>query len=330
MKSTAILALSFLAFGTAAQEGTIPVAPMNKERIGANEMPPQQRATLPQSDVEQVLSEGFEPMPKIAVPPNFIDRVAKTWKPTQEFKLKPKDNILIAVGQGLMNTVSTNFGMLTAKTNDEFSSLEIDEGYLYVTVSTMEPISLILYEEGVLESQVSITLIPVAAPPTIARIDVEMTPKMKKDATEYQARLKTEDQMADMPDSIPKGTAYANRIVDLLTPVAQGDFPRGFGLTADIPDELRHPCQMTIFHRTEQRIVGGREIIDVVLVKNDSGRPYQVREEMCITSGTLAVALFEKSYLMPGDESEMYILRDKLAAEVKARKQRRPRLIGGN
>lgn len=328
MKSTALLAISFLAFNAMAQEGMIPVAPMNQNRIAPNEIPPERIAEIPQSDVEDTLSD-YMPQPK-PMAPSFIDRVAKTWKPTQEFKLKPKDNILIAVGQGMMNTISTNFGMLTAKTNDEFSSLEIDKGYLYVTVTNLEPISLILYEEGVQDSQVSVTLIPVAAPPTIAMIEVDMTPKMIKAATEYQARLKTEEQMADMPDAIPRGTAYANRIVDILTPVAQGDFPRGFGLTEDIPANLRHPCQMTIFHRTEQRIVGGRELIDVVYVKNDSQRPYQIREEMCLTSGTLAVALFEKSYLLPGEESEIYILRDKLADEVKARKQRRPRLTGAN
>lgn len=324
MKSCAFLAISFLSLSIYAQEAQIPVSPMNQNRISIDEGVHQQQVIeAPQSSGSLINAQ-----PQTAMPPSFIDRVAKTWKPTQEFKLKPKDNIMIAVGQGLMNTISTNFKMLTAKTNDEFSSLEIDEGYLYVTISTLEPISLILYEEGVLESQVSVTLVPVPAPPTIGRIEVDLTPDLIKQATEYQAQLKTQEQMASTPGPISKSTAYSNRVVDLLTPVAQGDFPNGFGLSADIPDEFRHPCQMTIFHRTEQRLVGGREIIDVVLVRNDSQSTYQVREEMCITDGTLAVALFEKSYLLPGDESEIYILRDKLAAETKARKNRRPRLTG--
>lgn len=324
MRKLAYLALTMMAFAVTAQDATIPVEPMNPNRIAVdNNVHQQQVIDTPQSNVS-----GESAEPRQAMPPTFIDRVAKTWKPTQEFKLKPKDNIMIAVGQGLMNTISTNFKMLTAKTNDEYSSLEIDEGYLYVTVSTLEPISLILYEEGVLESQVSVTLVPVPAPPTIGRLDIELTPSMIKEAQDYQARLKTQEQIADTPPAISKATSYSNRIIDLLTPVAQGDYPRGFGLTADIPDAIRHPCKMTIYHRTEQRLVGGREYIDVVLVRNDSDRTYQVREEMCLTEGTLAVALFEKSYLLPGDESEIYILRDKMADEVKARKQRRPRLTG--
>jgi conjugal transfer pilus assembly protein TraK len=324
MKPLAYLAICMLTFGAIAQEATIPVEPMNTNNIPVNQnVHSQPKIAAPESIGGPVSVE-----PRSAMPPSFIDKVAKNWKPTQEYKLKPKDNIMIAVGQGLMNTISTNFKMLTAKTNDEYSSLEIDEGYLYVTISTLEPISLILYEEGVLESQVSVTLVPVPAPPTIARIDVDLTPSMKKEADEYQARLKTQEQIADTPAAMSKATSYSNRIIELLTPVAQGDFPRGFGMTADIPDALRHPCQMTIYHRTEQRLVGGRELIDVVLVRNDSDRTYQVREEMCLTEGTLAVGLFQKSYLMPGEESEIYILRDKLADETKARKQRRPRLTG--
>lgn len=324
MKKLAYLALVLMTFGAVAQDATIPVEPVNQNNIPVNQNVHSQPKIVPPESVGGPAVTEHRP----TMSASFMERVAKTWKPTQEYKLKPKDNIMIAVGQGLMNTISTNFKMLTAKTNDEFSSLEIDEGYLYVTVSTLEPISLILYEEGVLESQVSVTLVPVPAPPTIARIDVDLSPSMKKASDEYQARLKTQEQIADTPAAMSKATSYSNRIIELLTPVAQGDFPPGFGMTADIPDALRHPCQMTIYHRTEQRLVGGRELIDVVLVRNDSDKTYQIREEMCLTEGTLAVALFQKAYLMPGEESEIYILRDKLAAETKARKQRRPRLTG--
>ena len=187
-----------------------------------------------------------------------------------------------------------------------------------------------LYEEGVLDSQISVTLVPVPAPPTIAKLDFNLTPTMKAASEAFQKKLKLEEDMAqDQPD--PKGNSpHSARLIEVLRPVAQGEIPRGFGMTSDIPDSLRHPCMMTIYHRTEQRMVSGNHIVDVVLVKNDTDKPYNVREEMCLTKGTLAVALFEKAYLQPGDASELYIVRDKQLEMAEKRIQRRPRLVGGN
>lgn len=331
MRRSAITFMLSLVIGSAAYAQTIPVQPINPSRL----TPDQARETqatisTPTSNVEDVYEQRFTPQQPAGMNASFIDRVAQTWRPTQDFSLKPKDNIMIAVGQGLMNTISTNLTMLTAKTNDESSTFEIDQGYLYVTVSSLNPISLVLYEEGVLESQVSITLVPVPAPPTIAKLAFEITPAMKAKSEAFQKKMKLEDeQLAGTEGFTPKHDAHTTRVIDILTPVAQGDIPRGFGLTPDIPEPFRHPCQMSIYHRTEQRLVSGNDIIDVVLVINDSDRPYNIREEMCLSNGTLAVALFEKSYLLPSDSSEVYILRDKRQELEQKRRQRRPRLTDG-
>lgn len=312
-----------------AQAQTIPVQPIDPSRMTPEEARQTQAVTpVPTSNVSEIYEQKFAPQPS-SIPNSFLDKVAKTWKPTQDFAVKPKDNIMIAVGQGLMNTISTNLTMLTAKTNDESSTFEIDKGYLYVTVSSTNPISLVLYEEGVLESQVSITLVPVPAPPTIANISFSLPQSMKDEAVEFQKKIALEEQQAttgEEPESAHD--SHTNRIIEILRPVAQGDIPKGFGLTPDIPEEMRHPCQMTIVHRTEQRLVSGNDIVDVVLATNDSDKPYNVREEMCITNGTLAVALFEKAYLLPGQSSEIYILRDKRQELEQKRRQRRPALLG--
>lgn len=328
-KSLLSLSVALLLSGFAHAQ-TIPVQPINPSRLTPEEARQTQAATpLPSSNIEQVYKERF-PETSPAMPTSFLDKVAQTWRPTQEFSVKPKDNIMIAVGQGLMNTISTNLMMLTAKTNDELSTFEIDQGYLYVTVSSTNPISLVLYEEGVLDSQVSITLVPVPAPPTIAKVNFELTPAMKQKSLEFQKQIKLEEQqLAGQSQLDTKHDSHTTRIIDILRPVAQGDIPRGFGLTPDIPDNFRHPCQMSIFHRTEQRLISGNDIVDVVLVINDSDRPYNIREEMCLTNGTLAVALFEKAYLQPRESSELYILRDKRQELEQQRRQRRPRLTDG-
>lgn len=279
--------------------------------------------------VESIYESVFEPLPeKKEGPKSFLDEVMKRWQPTQRFSVKPKESIMIPVGQGLMNTFSTNLGMLNAKTNDETSTYEIDEGYLYITVNTQSPISLVLFQEGVLESQVSITLVPVPAPPTLVEIDFELTPEMKLKGEKYKKEMELNEQIYSQAQPIQGNNPYQQYITSLLLPIARGDITRGFAMTPSVPKQNRYPCSMSIYHETKQRLVSGKHVIDVVHVVNDSQQTYQVREEMCLGKYVKAVALFQKSYLQPGEESELYILRDKLTEEKDKRRNRRPSLIG--
>jgi conjugal transfer pilus assembly protein TraK len=260
----------------------------------------------------------------------IIAKAKKNYKPTQKYNLKPFDNILVPVGQGLMNSIATNFNMVAVRTSDRNAVLEVVDGYIYATLKTNEPVGLIMYEEGVLESQISVTLIPIPAPPVIIDLSIDLSPQMKIDAQSYLDKIKREqeDEIAlEVADSY--SSEHNRRIVELLKPVALGDLPRGFSLTNDTPSWLSKPCQTPIYQYAGQRLTGGKEVIDVVLLKNDTDRVYQVREEMCLSNDVIAVALFSKSYLEPGDETEMYILRNRHYVEEKKRENRRPRLTAG-
>lgn len=254
------------------------------------------------------------------------DAVAK-YKPSVSMSLNPKESIVIPVGQGLLNTLATNFKELRVKTSDQSSIIESDGGHLYISVTTTNPVGLVLYEAGVKDSQVSITLIPIDAPPVIADITVNMTGDMiamseryQKEQKEIEAELEAEFERVSYSDK------HKKRIVELLTPVAQGDFPKGFTLTNEIPLDVQAPCRIAIPNKAGQRIMGSNEIIDVVLIQNTSNRVYQVREEACLSDDVIAVALFQKSYLSPGDSMELYILRDKHYKRELKRVNRRQRL----
>lgn len=265
---------------------------------------------------------------------DFMAKIKKNYKPEQSYDLKPGRNIIVPVGQGYMNVIKTNFTSLSARTSagSEDAVLQIEEGNLYATIKTHQPVSLILSEDGVLNSEISIVLVPLAAPPAIVDIDIDMTAEMKAAAAEYQANLEKERALIEaqnMREPASRNSSHVNNLVAILKPVAQGNIPRGFSMTNDIPRHLAHPCRMAISHYTGQRLSGGREVIDVVLVRNDTNRAYQVREEMCLTPDARAVAIFTKSYLMPGEESEVYIVRDKYYEAQKQREQTRPRLTGG-
>jgi len=260
----------------------------------------------------------------------FAKKIAAKWKPTQDFALMPSENIVIPVARGLMNSIATNFTMLAARTSDENSILEIEKGYLYVTINSDQPVGIIMYEDGVQESQVSVTLWPIDVPASMVKLDVSLSDAMKEKAAQYRKDIELEEKQAQAAAEAPAtaNSEHTGRIIELLTPVAQGDLPRGFTMTNDIPAHLKTPCQVTIYQSAEQRLTGGRDVIDVVLMRNDSKRAYHIREEMCLADGVKAVSVFEKAYLQPGETAEVYILRDKTFAQDQARKNRRPRLGG--
>lgn len=275
----------------------------------------------------------FNQQPQESEREKFAKKIAQTWKPTQTFNLLPSENIVIPVARGLMNSIATNFKMLSARSSDENSIVEVEQGYLYVTINSDQPVGFILYEEGVMHSQVSVTLWPIDVPASIVKIDVSMSADMIAQAEDYRKQIELEEKMAQaasMEDTSNRSNDYTKRILSLLTPVAQGDLPRGFTMTNDVPAHLRAPCQVAIHQVTGQRLSGGREVIDVVLMTNDSNRTYHVREEMCLSGGVKAVSVFEKAYLQPGEQTEVYILRDKTYEQQLERKNRRPRLTGAN
>lgn len=288
-------------------------------------------------DFENQVDQYGRPIPQAEIIPKepaFIEKIKSSYKPEQSYTLKPGNNVMVPVGKGFMNKIKTNFNSLSVKTSSsgDSSVLQVEDGNLYVTVKTDAPISLLLTEDGVLESEISIVLVPMAAPPAMINVDVTMSQSMLAKAAEYQRKIQQEEAMQEAQrnaDQSNRNTAHVNNQVALLSPVAKGRLPRGFSMTNDIPSYYKQPCNIALPHETGQRLAGGREVIDVVAVHNTSKRPYEVREEMCITDDVKAVGIFPKAYLMPGESTEIFIVRDKYYQREKARENNRPSLIGG-
>ncbi len=78
-------------------------------------------------------------------------------------------------------------------------------------------------------------------------------------------------QSEELAPSDPKQDDHKQRIIDLLTPVALGEVPSGFSLQQDrlsrIPASEQSPCNFNMYAKLGQRLVGSRELIDVILVK---------------------------------------------------------------
>jgi len=266
------------------------------------------------------------------VKPSFLDKVKAKWKPNLEYDLKPKGNIAVPVAAGLTNRISTNFKMVAIKTHDDNSIIELEDGIIYITLKRLAPVGLLIFEEGVPSSAVNVTLFPFDGMlPTMVDVNVKTTKEMKLKGKSFREYLEKEEKIALATKSITIDKyidKYTNRINMLLTTVAKGEIPRGFTLTTKInKKDAVNPCSMPIENVIAQQIIGGREIIDVVLVKNNSNRVYTVKEEQCYHNDALAAAVFQRSLLQPGQYTEMYILRDKMFYHNQKSNKTRPVLV---
>lgn len=260
----------------------------------------------------------------------FLQDAIDSYKPAMQLTIKPKQAIVIPIGQGLLNTLSTNFAELRVKTSDRTSIIESDGGTLYVSPTTTNPVGLVLYDAGVPDSKISVTLVPIDAPPVIIDLTVALSEPMKAESAKYLKDLALEEaQLNASSERVNRSDKHTQRIIDMLMPVAQGDLPSGFTFSNEVPADMRKPCKMAIPHVAGQRLLGGNEVIDVVVARNDTDRIYQVREEMCLSGDVIAVGIYKKAYLQPNEEVEIYILRDKHFRETQKRESRRPRLTLG-
>lgn len=262
---------------------------------------------------------------------SFLDIVKSKYKPIQNLTdLKPGANIAIPVAVGLTNPIVTNFKMVAARTHDEESVIELEEGRVYITINTLKPVALMLFEEGVPESMINLTLVPMEAMPVIVNASVELTKSMNYKGIEHRRNLKEQEAIANAVQSEDYTIAESDRISrikDILKPIGRGEIPRGFTLSHDTSKAIPRPCGLTISQKVAQRIVGPREVVDVVRVKNTTTRPYTIREQMCESRDVMAVAIYNKSLLQPNEATEVYILRNKLQNSPVNTNSKRPRVI---
>lgn len=267
------------------------------------------------------------PAPSIAAPGNDFSQILQArYKPVQNYDLNPGDNIAVAVAAGLMNRIKTNFKMVAVRTSDEASIIEASDGYIYITINSMSPVGLMIYEEGMPETAISLVLQPDNSPPAMIDVEVKLTQTQKSKAIQRKRerdRIEKIDQLANVQQEQPTTSSYVERMKSMLTPIAQNGIPKGFTETTQIPASMVKPCSVAIRQKTAQRFVGSREYVDVVVMYNHTNYDYQIKEEQCLSRDVLAVALIDQSILPPGFSTEVYIVRDKLYSEKHEKNNRR-------
>ena len=133
-----------------------------------------------------------------------------------------------------------------------------------------------LSEDQVPESTYNLTPVPLDVPGAMISVTTSLSPSMQAkretslDKQNYEEML-ARSQSEELAPTDPKQDDHKQRIIDLLTPVALGEVPSGFSLQQDrlsrIPAPEQSPCNFNMYAKLGQRLVGSRELIDVILVK---------------------------------------------------------------
>lgn len=259
----------------------------------------------------------------------LFDDVKKQYKKIQKLNLMPLGNVMVPVSAGLSNTLKTNFNSVAVKTSSSDAVIDIEGGYIQITPKSRNPIDLKIYEDGVLDTMVSITLIPFDLPPAMIEANIKLNQVLKDKVTEYREMIDQASRIAK-DEAVHKQERYSNehveRVKQILKPIAKGDIPKGFTIQEVTGSDGISPCKISIAHSIGQKLIGSRTIVDVVFVKNTWHDIYPLKEEYCVSDGVVAVGIYENALLKPGETAEIYILRDKLYQERKAKMRKRPRL----
>lgn len=296
-------------------------------------LPEEQRLLLNMMEKQRHSGNNPSQEPIDGMTEEWADKVKSKYAPNQNLTVRPSGNVMVPVAIGLMNRIETNYKNVSVKTSDESAVLEVDGGVLYVTLNSREPVGLILMEQGVPNSAINLTAVPIDVPPALVKVRVPMTGDMLNEAYQYQRKVKEAElveKATTEEEEIVRSDRHTERIKEILRYTALGQVPAGFTMAdnlSEVPTAYHKPCKLDFLtNKLGQRMIGAREVVDVVLVTNNSGTSSGIKEEMCMSRDTLAVGVMDAATLRPGASTEVYIVRDKNWAKKQNALQTRPRL----
>lgn len=267
-------------------------------------------------------------------------QMAKKFKPVQKYKLRPSDNITIPAAKYILNSIRTSFEEIKVRSSDPNVVMKVEGSFIYFTSNTDAPFNLILFEKGVPETQVNLTVWPLDVMPAMVQVDVAYNRSLKAKVARVIKERKQEEQeqkerIRDMESELalasqPEMTnaPYEERINTIIATIAGRDNPSGFDLQTNIPDSARYPCRFGAYGETQQRLISSRQIVDIVLVTNKRNHNVILREDECwIDDDVIATGILNKSTLKPNEKTEVYVIRDRLHYQRKETRNERPSLL---
>ena len=218
----------------------------------------------------------------------------------QTITVEPGVNEIIQIAEGHPNRIVTPFKAPRVVTTAK-ASVETSENVIYVAPANAGLITMFLTETGDESVSISLTLQPKKIPPRELRLDLPLGVLIPK-ADETQNRHARGES----------SRAYVARAGDVFDDLAKGRVPDDFAFSQEAPPPFPI-CTVENGYEVSfakgQYLLGNGQEIYVGVVRNGGTVAAAFQEPWCYSEGVVAVALWPRTTLQPGEYAEIYLAR---------------------
>ena len=221
----------------------------------------------------------------------------------QKITVEPGVNEIIQIADGHPNRIVTPFKAPRVVTTAA-ASVETSENVIYVAPTGPALITMFLTEAGDESVSISLTLQPKKIPPRELRLDLP------------PGVLVPDSDVAGSPSKGQAqsviGRAYVARAGEVFDQLARGHVPDDFAFSRQAPPP--YPlCTVENGYEVSfaegQYLLGQSQEIYVGVVRNGGANAASFQEPWCYSEGVIAVALWPRATLQPGEFAEIYLSR---------------------
>lgn len=294
MKASALSVILFLALpiGAQAQEQEPgeagPVASMGPEV--AQVSPPQ--GLVSDAATRPMTSQAPETTKR---PPRV-----RSSAPPPEITVQSGRNTTFSVALFHANRVVIPFRNPEVRTSST-SLITVEDGVLYVTTQTEDPIGLFVFDKSDPAEAISLTLMPQAIAPVSVTISLQGWVPPQQDYSVQANATTARGWETEDP--------YVGMLKTLFKELASERVPEGYGLSGLTE---RYPfmpeCRIPGTHIVPVQLVEGVEVTAIVArVTNTSYQQIEVNESACASDRMLGAATWPTNTLAPGESAELYL-----------------------
>lgn len=221
----------------------------------------------------------------------------------QKITVEPGVNEIIQIAEGHPNRIVTPFKAPRVVTTAA-ASVETSDNVIYVAPTGPALITMFLTETGDENVSISLTLQPKKIPPRELRLDLPAGVFLP-DTSEADLRSNRQGR----PDN---GRAYVAQAGEVFDQLARGHVPDDFVFSQPAPPPFPL-CTVENGYEVSflegQYLLGQGQEIYVGVVRNGGAAAASFQEPWCYSEGVIAVALWPRATLRPGEFAELYLAR---------------------
>ncbi|MGI9501934.1 MAG: hypothetical protein ACR2RE_02610, partial [Geminicoccaceae bacterium] len=221
----------------------------------------------------------------------------------QTIAVEPGVNEIINIAVGHSNRIVTPFKEPRVITTAQ-ASVETSNNVIYVAPATDGLISMFLTESGDESVAINLTLQPKRIPPRELRLSLPAGVLVMETADA--------DPDGNRQRKVGGGRSYTAEAGRAFDALAQGSIPQDFAFSREAPPPfpLCAPGNgFEVSFSKGQYLLGQEQEIYVGIVRNGSGVAASFAEPWCYAEGVIAVALWPRATLKPGEYAEIYLAR---------------------